>query len=83
MVTFSHNAVNFGAKALLIHHIFGAKTIPIRCQINTIKSGLGRKRDTFWCESEIFYFLGLGAKMLKLGANSRPMPVFDAFCQLS
>ena len=76
MVTFSHHAVNFGAKALLIHHIFRAKTIPIWCQIDTIKSGLVRKRDTFWCESEIFYLSGLGAKTLKLGPNSRPMPLF-------
>ena len=56
MVTFSHHAVNFGAKALLIHHIFGVKTLPIWCQIDTIQSGLVRKQDTFWCENEIFYF---------------------------
>ena len=74
MVTFSHHAVNFGAKALLIHHIFGVKTLPIWCQIDTIQSGLVRKQDTFWCENEIFYFSWLGAKTLKLGANSRPMP---------
>ena len=73
MVTFSHHAVNFGAKALLIHHIFGVKTLPIWCQIDTIQSGLVRKQDTFWCENEIFYFSWLVAKTLKLGANSRPM----------
>ena len=55
MVTFSHHAVNFGAKALLIHHIFGVKTLPIWCQIDTIKSGLVRKRDTFLGENEMFY----------------------------
>ena len=55
-------AVNFGAKALRIHHIFGVKTLPFWCQIVTIKSGLVRERDTFWCENEIFHFSGLGAK---------------------
>ena len=73
MVTFSHHAVNFGAKAFLIHHIFGAKTLPFWCQIVTIKSGLVRKRDTFWCENEIFHFSVLGAKTLIFGANSRPL----------
>ena len=56
MVTFAHHAVNFGAKALLIHHIFGVKTLQIWCQIDTIQSGLVRKQDTFWCENEIFCF---------------------------
>ena len=65
MVTFSHHAVNFGAKAFLIHHIFGAKTLPFWCQIVTIESGLVRNRDisffstwcenvNIWCEFEIF-----------------------------
>ena len=46
MVTFSHHAVNFGAKALLIHHI-GVKRLPFWCQIVTIKSGS--------CENEIIF----------------------------
>ena len=59
---FSHHADNCGAKALLIHNIFGVKTLPFWCQIDTIKNGLVRNRDTFWCENEMFYFAGLGAK---------------------
>ena len=63
MVTFSHHAVNFGAKALLIHHIFGVKTLPIWCQIDTKKKWFGaktryflvRKRDILffmiWCQN--------------------------------
>ena len=73
MVTFSHHAVNYGAKALLIHYIFGATTLPFWCQIVTMKSGLVRKRDTFWCETGIFHFSVLGAKTLIFGANSRPL----------
>ena len=54
--------MNFGAKALRIYHIFGVKTLPFLCQIVTIKSGLVRERDTFWCENKIFHFSGLVPK---------------------
>ena len=62
MATFSHHAVNFGAKTLLKHHIFGVKTLSFWCQIVTIKAVLVRKQATFWFENEIFHFSGLGAK---------------------
>ena len=72
---FSQHAVNFVEKVLLINHIFGVKTLQFWCLIVTIKSGLVRKRDTFWCENEIFHFLVLGAKTIIFVANSRPLPL--------